>query len=469
MSIDYRGSVVDLLNEAKEIEVGQRLFLLEQVREIMINREQSLLREFLADVMDLSVLANTKLRRFLIKFGGDALNLDFSLLPVVLERFNFMMTDQSESVHKAIASELTKIYGRAVMAIVNGTAVDAKGSGEQVWRQLNGMVERLVDFAASPRSESVRTQALHLIEVVLLFGFSAPPKSHDPRKRRAATSAEAESDLSVEDIPLHHPFIARNELEDYAEDTYTKTVLWAMNVGPKGYPFSPSQMCVLGQLLSSVASRRRGKITAGDEPVAAKAGNALVAIMQGGNMASTAAMTVKERDDLIVSVNRFVRSEFVSSADSGGLVSKLRGAIASVEALGKGDESTVASKKRKSAASVDIEAAAAEEAEEESTRVSAVAALDSMEIEFKRAKHEAETMKAAASSASSSSAPGAVVETELASYLGGRPEAPTHLVRMSASGARKRWWQCRGTECKTRDPERWSRAKNVFIVLHGSA
>ena len=233
------------------------------------------------------------------------------------------------------------------MAIVNGTAVDAKGSGEQVWRQLNGMVERLVDFAASPRSESVRTQALHLIEVVLLFGFSAPPKSHDPRKRRAATSAEAESDLSVEDIPLHHPFIARNELEDYAEDTYTKTVLWAMNVGPKGYPFSPSQMCVLGQLLSSVASRRRGKITAGDEPVAAKAGNALVAIMQGGNMASTAAMTVKERDDLIVSVNRFVRSEFVSSADSGGLVSKLRGAIASVEALGKGDESTVASKKKK--------------------------------------------------------------------------------------------------------------------------
>ena len=243
MSIDYRGSVVDLLNEAKEIEAGQRLFILEQVREIMINREQSLLREFLADVMDLSVLANTKLRRFLIKFGGDALNLDFSLLPVILERFNFMMTDQSESVHKAIASELTKIYGRAVMAIVKGTAVDAKGSGEQVWRQLNGMVERLVDFAASPRSESVRTQALHLIEVVLLFGFSAPPKSHDPRKRRAAASAEAESDLSVEDIPLHHPFIARNELEDYAEDTFTKTVLWAMNVGPKGYP-SHRRKCV---------------------------------------------------------------------------------------------------------------------------------------------------------------------------------------------------------------------------------
>ena len=64
MSIDYRGSVVDLLNEAKEIEVGQRLFLLEQVREIMINREQSLLREFLADVMDLSVLANTQATPF---------------------------------------------------------------------------------------------------------------------------------------------------------------------------------------------------------------------------------------------------------------------------------------------------------------------------------------------------------------------------------------------------------------------
>ena len=35
MSIDYRGSVVDLLNEAKEVEAGQRLFVLEQVREIL--------------------------------------------------------------------------------------------------------------------------------------------------------------------------------------------------------------------------------------------------------------------------------------------------------------------------------------------------------------------------------------------------------------------------------------------------
>lgn len=436
MSIDYRGSVVDLLNEAKEVEAGQRLFVLEQVREILINREQSLLREFLPHVMDLSVLANTKLRRFLIKFGGGALNLDFTLLPVVLESFNFMMTDQSESVHKAIASELTKIYGRAVMAIVRGNAVDAKGSGEQVWSKLNGMVERLMNFAASPRSESVRTQALHLIEVVLLFGFPAPPKSHDPRKRRTAASTETESDLSVEDVPLHHPFIAKNELEETAEDTLTKTVLWAINGGPRGYPFSPSQMCVLGQLLSSVASRRKGKVTAGDEPVAVKAGRALVAVMQGGNMASTMAMTAAERGDLIRSVNRFLKSEFVPSSDSRGLVSELLAAIASVESL-KGDEGSGASKKRKAATSVDKEAAAADEAEEETTRASAVAALDSLESEIKRAKHEEAGREREAAASSSSSTPGAVAETELASQFAGKTEAPTRLMKIVAGG--KKW------------------------------
>ena len=64
MSIDYRGSVVVLINEAKE-DSAQRGFLLEQVREIVLNRERSLLGEVLPDVMDLSVMANTKLRKFL--------------------------------------------------------------------------------------------------------------------------------------------------------------------------------------------------------------------------------------------------------------------------------------------------------------------------------------------------------------------------------------------------------------------
>ena len=101
MSIDYRGSVVELINKAKE-DSAQRGFLLEQVREIVMNRERSLLAEVLPDVMDLSLTANTKLRRFLIKFGGDALSIDFSLLPLVLEHYNFMMTDQSEGVHLSL-------------------------------------------------------------------------------------------------------------------------------------------------------------------------------------------------------------------------------------------------------------------------------------------------------------------------------------------------------------------------------
>jgi hypothetical protein len=216
-----------------------------------------------------------------------------------------------------------------------------------MWQHLRTVATRLVDVISSNRGEPLREACLNLAESIVLFGLPAPPVSHDPRQRRVAVNKEAT--LSSDNVPLHHAFINRNELEQEAEDIFKKMLLWATRGGPQGFPFTPGQMSLLGQAIARIASQRPRKASGGaggdDEGRGSFAAKALIFLLTGKNNVCKE-MSGASRESLAKATHGLLRSPFSSMADPDGLVGKLRGALTSLEALGFEDGPDAASAAR---------------------------------------------------------------------------------------------------------------------------
>ena len=327
-----RDLAIDLINEAKNAKTPTAtLYNLEQVKEIVFHRDTSILSELAPDVInDFMVERSTAIRKFLVSFASRWLQQAFaSALPVSLSMYSFLLaSDSSDSSLKQIAGELTKIYERAVMYIVGLPIKSRTGAGadpKSYWGSLRSIVTRLTDMISSDRTEQLRAQSLKLAENMVLFGLPAEQLSLDPRTRhRAVAGAGDGSKASATNIPLTHPFINRNDLEQEAEALFSKMLLWASKGGPQGHPFTPSQMVLLGAMIANIASLRLKK--------SSNAATALAVLLQGkGNMC--AAMTGIERDQLARSIQMLLRAA-LTLADPDNLMGKLRTALDALVALG---------------------------------------------------------------------------------------------------------------------------------------
>src|SRR5690349_11012294 len=91
---------VDIINAAKATkDARQKVFQLEQLREIVLHRDKSLLPDVIGDAFDFMVDKSVHVRKFLILFGRDLLEEDFSLaLPHVLGMFSFFLTESNDSL-----------------------------------------------------------------------------------------------------------------------------------------------------------------------------------------------------------------------------------------------------------------------------------------------------------------------------------------------------------------------------------
>jgi Symplekin/PTA1 N-terminal len=248
---------IDLINDAKALKnIPAKLYNLEQVKEITFHRDTSILSELAPDVINSFMVERSgAIRKFLISFAADWLMVDFSAaVPLSLSMFGFLLASESgDGPLRQISTELTKMYDRIVMHIT-GLPVKARASGPNVadpksyWGSLRTIVSRLIDMISSDRSEHLRAQSLKLAENMILFGLPAEKLSSDPRLAKSRPqSGDSSKGLSAGDIPLHHPFINRNDLEQEAESIFSKMLLWASKGGPQGHPFSPAQMALLGE------------------------------------------------------------------------------------------------------------------------------------------------------------------------------------------------------------------------------
>lgn len=250
---------IDLMNDAKGAKnVAAKLYNLEQIKEIAFHRDVSILSELAPDIInDFMVERSSVIRKFLVSFAADWLQIDFTAaLPLSLSMFGFLLASESgDGPMRQISSELTRMYDKIVMHIT-GLPIKSRNSGPNVadpksyWGSLRTIVTRLIDMISSDRSELLRAQSLRLAESMILFGLPAEKLSSDPRLAKSRPQVgDSTKGHSAGDIPLHHPFINRNDLEQEAESIFSKMLLWASKGGPQGHPFSPSQMSLLGTIM----------------------------------------------------------------------------------------------------------------------------------------------------------------------------------------------------------------------------
>ena len=440
-----RDLAIDLINDAKGAKTAAALFNLEQVKEIMFHRDTSILSELAPDVInDFMVERSTAMRRFLVHFAALWMQHDFTAaLPVSLSMYSFLLaSDSSDGSLRQIAHELTFRYDRSVMHIVGLPVKTRTGTGadpKSYWNSLRSIVTRLTDMISSDRAERLRAESLRLAEKMVLFGLPAEQVSLDPRLARSRAAAAGGADgnkAGAANIPLTHPFINRNDLEQEAEALFSKMLLWASKGGPQGHPFTPAQMSLLGSMVANIAALRLKK--------SGNAATALAVLLQGkGNMC--AAMTGADRDQLARSIQVMLRAAY-AQADPDNLMGKLRTALDALVALGT-DATAAASSSSSLLTKRDRDEpdepddddddpanAGAVTAELGQTaaalRASAIAAVDAAanSIATKQpragAAPSAESILAAVAAAAPSSASAVTADTELPSDLGDFAETP---------------------------------------------
>ena len=187
----------DLINKAKlAVNSQQKLFNLEQVKEIIFYRDTSLISFVIPELFDLMLERSISIRKFLVKIAGEALHFSISLVIHVLPLFSFLIVDGNDRVLQSIAFELSNYYDKisifvANMIVKSTTSSSAAAAAfhnltsnstnkqetgpdpRDLWQQLRKMTLVLIEAISSNRSDSLRIQCIKLCENIVLYPYSS--------------------------------------------------------------------------------------------------------------------------------------------------------------------------------------------------------------------------------------------------------------------------------------------------------
>ncbi|CAG11240.1 unnamed protein product, partial [Tetraodon nigroviridis] len=85
--------VVDLLNQAALISTDEKLTVLKQVQELIINKDPSLLDNFLDEMIAFQTDKSIEIRKFVIGFIEEACKRDNELLLRLIANLNMLLKD----------------------------------------------------------------------------------------------------------------------------------------------------------------------------------------------------------------------------------------------------------------------------------------------------------------------------------------------------------------------------------------
>lgn len=437
---------IDLLNEAKSTrDVQSKIYILEQIKEIVFHRDQSILSEILAEVTNFMVEKSVPLRKSVIIFVGQGLkvNMAASISSFISLIDFFTKSEAQDNILQVVARELNNNFTEMIIHIANmplrAKVTSSQVDPIQIWTQFRSSLNFLVGLISSDRSDNLRSISLKLAESMILFGLPPPPPTTDPRLARVMRSelSNTAKSKNAEDIPLHHSFINRNEVVQEAEDLYSKMMLWSSRNGPQGFTFSTALVSLLGESIASVAVARPKK---GNEAV-----KAITAMIQSKTNIC-ASMSSVERGRLARASHRLLRIA-QAFTDPDGSVAKLRTALSGLEALGIAVEPAEPPTKKRSQDDSDKRLDDDDETELNDLRSSAKAAVDALERQRKsksvpidaiKPEGDAATKISMVSSAPVVVASALITEIELSSDLASLTESQElkniQLATLSQSG-----------------------------------
>lgn len=193
--------VVDLLNQAALTPTDEKLTGLKQVQELILNKDPSLLDNFLDEMIAFQTDKSIEVRKYVIGFIEEACKRDNELLLRLIANLNMLLKDESVNVVKKAILTLTQLYKVTLQWLVRSKTVTERQ--EACWdlvTQMKGDVLALLDS----ENDGVRTHAIKFTES-LIIALSPRTADSDVPKRQ-------DGDISLDKIPKDHSYIRYDAL-----------------------------------------------------------------------------------------------------------------------------------------------------------------------------------------------------------------------------------------------------------------
>uniref|UniRef100_A0A8C0DD31 Symplekin n=1 Tax=Balaenoptera musculus TaxID=9771 RepID=A0A8C0DD31_BALMU len=193
--------VVDLLNQAALITNDSKITVLKQVQELIINKDPTLLDNFLDEIIAFQADKSIEVRKFVIGFIEEACKRDIELLLKLIANLNMLLRDENVNVVKKAILTMTQLYKVALQWMVKSRVISELQ--EACWDMVSAMAGDIILLLDSD-NDGIRTHAIKFVESLIVTLSPRMADSEVPRRQ--------EHDISLDRIPRDHPYIQYNVL-----------------------------------------------------------------------------------------------------------------------------------------------------------------------------------------------------------------------------------------------------------------
>ncbi|XP_029140886.1 symplekin [Protobothrops mucrosquamatus] len=193
--------VVDLLNQAALIVNESKITILKQVQELIINKDPSLLDNFLDEIIAFQADKSVEVRKFVIGFIEETCKRDTELLLKLIANLNMLLRDENVNVVKKAILAMTQLYKVALQWMVKSRVINEMQ--EACWEMVSAMTNEIIQLLDSD-NDGIRTHAIKFVEGLIITLSPRMPESEVPKRH--------ENDISLDRVPTDHTYIKYNAL-----------------------------------------------------------------------------------------------------------------------------------------------------------------------------------------------------------------------------------------------------------------
>nr|XP_009668770.1 PREDICTED: symplekin [Struthio camelus australis] len=172
-----------------------------QVQELIINKDPTLLDNFLDEIIAFQADKSIEVRKFVVGFIEEACKRDIELLLKLIANLNMLLKDENVNVVKKAILTMTQLYKVALQWMVKSKVISELQ--EACWEMVSAMASDIILLLDSD-NDGIRTHAIKFVEGLIITLSPRMPDSDVPKRH--------ENDISLERIPKDHPYIKYNVL-----------------------------------------------------------------------------------------------------------------------------------------------------------------------------------------------------------------------------------------------------------------
>ncbi|XP_783721.4 symplekin [Strongylocentrotus purpuratus] len=236
--------VVDLLQQTHSLpRDSQKISNLSHVQELIIEKDPSLLDNFLDEVLQFQFDESVEVRNFVLSFAECACKKDNQMLCTVLPRLHMMLTEENQpaAVLKRVILCTSQLY-RVTIKWLAGVKV-LQEDMEAGWAALMLMKKKIVSELLDDDNDGVRTYAIKFAEMVVITLSAKSSDSVVPKR--------AEQDITLDQFPDGNSLLHKKKLQH--EGTQSLDSLLSILVSAS---ISSINLMVCMGALTSIAKQR---------------------------------------------------------------------------------------------------------------------------------------------------------------------------------------------------------------------